>query len=163
MKLVRQWKTNITWYHLHVKSKKRIQMNLLAEQKQTHRLCKQIHSYQKGQMWGIGMDWGFGISICTLRYMEWLAHGDLLYSRELSLVYCDSLCGKRIWKRMVVCTCITKSLCCTAEMITALWNNCNKALKMKIKPKNFLSQDIWGWFLLLWQLVQHNQYRGQNF
>ena len=33
---VRQWKTNIIWYHLYVESKKkkkRIQMNLLAEQK----------------------------------------------------------------------------------------------------------------------------------
>ena len=31
-----------------------------------------------------GMDWGFGIGICTLRYMEGLAIGDLLYSTENS-------------------------------------------------------------------------------
>ena len=28
--------------------------------------------------------------------------------------------GKRIWKRMDVCTCTTESLCCTAEIITTL-------------------------------------------
>ena len=33
------------------------------------------------------MDWGFGISICTLRYVEWLANRDLLYSTEDSTQY----------------------------------------------------------------------------
>ena len=37
---VRRWKTNIIWYHFYVESKKRIQMNLFAEQKQTNRLWK---------------------------------------------------------------------------------------------------------------------------
>ena len=42
----------------------------------------------KGGRWGwIGMDWGFGISICTLRYMEWLATWDLLYSARNSTRY----------------------------------------------------------------------------
>ena len=38
-----------------------MQMNLFAEQKQTHRL-KKTYGYQKGQVWGRDgrMDWGFG-------------------------------------------------------------------------------------------------------
>ena len=34
-----------------------------------------------------GMDWGFRIGTCTLRYMERLASGDLLYSTEISMKY----------------------------------------------------------------------------
>ena len=34
-----------------------------------------------------GMDWGFGIGICALWHMEWLAIGDLLYRTENSTQY----------------------------------------------------------------------------
>ena len=34
----------------------------------------------KGDKWEIGMDWGFGIGICTLRCVEWSASENLLYS-----------------------------------------------------------------------------------
>ena len=34
-----------------------------------------------------GMDWGSGTGIGTLRYMEWLANGDQLYSTENSTQY----------------------------------------------------------------------------
>ena len=43
---VRHRKTNIICYHLYVKSKKVIQMNLSVKQKQTHR--KQNFGYQRG-------------------------------------------------------------------------------------------------------------------
>ena len=43
-------KTNITWYHLYVESKKMIQKNLFTKQKQTHRLQKQTYGY--GEPWG---------------------------------------------------------------------------------------------------------------
>ena len=36
-----QTKTNITWYHLYVESKKMLQMNLFTKQKWTHRLWTQ--------------------------------------------------------------------------------------------------------------------------
>ena len=50
--------------------KKRVKMNLFAEEKQTHKLLK-TYGYQRGQVQGVGgMDWGFRIGICTLRYME---------------------------------------------------------------------------------------------
>ena len=44
---VRQKKTNIIWYHLHVDSKKIIQMNAFTNQKLTHRHWKQAHGYQR--------------------------------------------------------------------------------------------------------------------
>ena len=48
--------------------KKRLQMNLFAEiDSQT--LKTDLYLIQ-GDRWGGGMDWGFGIGICTLWYME---------------------------------------------------------------------------------------------
>ena len=76
---------NIIQYHSYVESLKRIQVYLIVDQKETHRLCKQIYGYQSGE--GGWMDWGFGIGICTPRYMEWLANGDLLHSTENSTQY----------------------------------------------------------------------------
>ena len=56
---VSQWKTIM--YCLHVESKKRTQMNLLAEQEKTHRLWK-TYSYPRGQVvgrkeWTGGLVW----------------------------------------------------------------------------------------------------------
>ena len=49
-----------------------------------------------------------------------LANGDLLYSTGNCPKLCDNLDGKRIWKSMDMCTCITESFCCTTEIITTL-------------------------------------------
>ena len=95
-------KTNIIWYHLHVESKKRVQVNLFSEQKQTHRLWKQTYGYQREQAGGRGgVDRGFGIGICTLWCMEWLASGALLCNPENSTQYSVIICEKR-WERMDV-------------------------------------------------------------
>ena len=53
-----------------------IQMNLFAEQKQTHRLV-----VAKGG----GVDWEADISGCKLLYMEWIENKALLYSTENSI------------------------------------------------------------------------------
>ena len=50
--IINKWSksnTNIICYHLHVESKKTIQMNLFTKQKHTHRLWKQTYSYQRGK------------------------------------------------------------------------------------------------------------------
>ena len=44
---VSQTKTNSMLHHLHVESKKMIQMNLFIKQKQTHRHRKQSYAYQR--------------------------------------------------------------------------------------------------------------------
>ena len=46
--------------------------------------------------------------------------GPAVQHRELYPEFCDNLCGKRIQKGMDMCVYITDSLCCTAEIITAL-------------------------------------------
>ena len=46
---VRQWQTKVTCHHWCVEPKKRIQMNLFAEQKRVHRLWK-TYRYQRGQV-----------------------------------------------------------------------------------------------------------------
>ena len=70
------------------------------------------------------MNWGFGIGTCTLLCMGRMVNRDLLCGtgnyRELYPVFCDNLYGKRTWKRMVMCMCLTESLCCTAEIIATL-------------------------------------------
>ena len=45
---------------------------LIAEQKQTHRLCKQTYGHQRRQVrvGEGGVNWGFEIGICTLWYIE---------------------------------------------------------------------------------------------
>ena len=87
---IRQWKTNIIKYHLHVESlKKMIKMNFsFFLQTETDSRLWRTYGYRKGQVREVGgMDWGFRTGICTLRYMEWLANGDLLDSTENSTQY----------------------------------------------------------------------------
>ena len=36
--------------------------------------------FERGQVLGGGMGWGFGIGMCTLQYVAWMVNGDLLYS-----------------------------------------------------------------------------------
>ena len=58
-------------------------MILFEEQKQ---ILKTNLWLPKG-MGGGGVDWSVGIGICTLRYMEWVANSELLYSTENSNQY----------------------------------------------------------------------------
>ena len=79
------------------------------------------YGYRWGELQGRGgMDHGFGFGICTLRYMEWLASGDLLYNTENSTQHFLIIYLGKESERMDVCTCITESLCCSAEIITTL-------------------------------------------
>ena len=85
----------------------------------------------------IGIDWEFGIDLYTLLYLK-QASKDLLYSgRELCLVFYNNLHGKRIWKRIDTCICITESLCYKPK------NNKHRSstvlqYKIKIRKKDYL-------------------------
>ena len=100
--------------------KNRIQMNLFPEQKPTHRLWKQIYGYQRRQVRGRN---GLGV---WDRHMHTMVdgitglQGPAVYHGELYPIFCDDLNGKRIWKRMTMCICITEQLWCRAEIITTL-------------------------------------------
>ena len=104
-------------------------MNLLAEEKQTHRLWKQTHGDQREQVLGGGgrrgggMDWGSGTGTCTLRSMEELANGDLLSSTGSSMYYSVITYMGKESEREWTCVCVTESLCCTTEIITTLYIN----------------------------------------
>ena len=86
----------------HIESKKeffkRIYMNLFAEQKQTHKLRKQIFGYQRGQMRGRnGEKDGLGVwdrhmhtGVCGM-IGQW---GPAVEHSELYPIFCYNLCGK---------------------------------------------------------------------
>ena len=62
---------------------------------------------------------------------------------------CGDLNGKRIWRRIDTCICITKSLCCTPETNTTLLinytpNKINKILKNKNKINKGLIRVNWA-------------------
>ena len=108
--------------------------NELIYKIETHRLQKQTYSYQRGQMGAGRKGLGFGIGMCPLLYMEWIVSGNLVYSTGHSTQYfLMSYIRKESEKRMEMCTCITKSLCCTAEIIT----HCKSA----ILPENLKTKD----------------------
>ena len=54
-----------------------------------------------------------------------------LKNRELCSIFCSKVNGKRIWKRINTCVCITESLCCTPE------TNITLLINYKIKQKSF--------------------------
>ena len=49
--------------------------------------------------------------------------GPAVQHREFYPISCDSLRAKSIWKKTDVYTCITESLCCTADIVTTLYLN----------------------------------------
>ena len=56
----------------------------------------------------------------TLLYKLDNQQGPNVQHRELYSIFCNDLYGKRIWKGIDVCVCITESLSCTFETNIAL-------------------------------------------
>ena len=118
---VSQWKTNIILYHLHLGYifLKGHKLTYLQNRNKFTDFEKLLVT--KGDRWRVGgMGWGFGTGICTLRYMEWLAKGDLLYSTGNYTQYSVIIYVGKESKRMAMCMCMTGSLCCTEEIIADL-------------------------------------------
>ena len=97
---VRQWMTNIIdiTYMWNVKKDTN---ELICRTKTNPQTLKNL-CLPKQTGWGGmgGMDCRFGIGICTLKYMEWLASGDLLYSIEnttQSVIICVGKQSEREW------------------------------------------------------------------
>ena len=61
-----------------------------------------------------------GMPVNTTVYKTGNPQGPSVQHRELCLILCNNLNGKRIWKRIDTCICITESLCCTPETNTTL-------------------------------------------
>ena len=89
----------------------------------------------KADRWWVGRD-GLGVwdwHMHTEVYGMTGQQGPAVEHRELYPVSCDKLCGKRIFERWI-CVRMTRSLDCTAEIITTLSINYT-LIKLK-KPKN---------------------------
>ena len=74
----------------------------------------------KGEGGGGGMDWEFGISRCKLVYIGWINNQVLLYSTGNYIQYPVINHNGKQYEKKNVCMCITESLCCIAEIGTAL-------------------------------------------
>ena len=95
---------------------KRNDTNELTEQKETQRHREQTYGCQ-----GDGTVSEFAMDRYTLLYLKWITNKDLLYKHmELCSMLCGSLDGRRVWRRMGICRCMAKSLCCPPETITTL-------------------------------------------
>ena len=98
-------------------------MNLLAKQKETHRL-------KRTNLWLPGEEWGrmrgrniqeVGIDMYTLPYLKWVINKDLLYNTGNSAQsYVAAWMGGEIGGRIGTCVCMAKSLCCSPATITTL-------------------------------------------
>ena len=58
-------------------------------------------------------------SICKMDHQQ----GPTAQHVELCAVLCGSLDGRGVWGRMDMCTCMAEALCCSPEIITALFVN----------------------------------------
>ena len=96
-----------------------IQVNLLTKPKQIHRHRKQTCGYQRGKVEGdtVG-DWDGRMHTSIFKIDN--QHGPAIEHRELYLILCNDLYGKRTLKRVDICICITESLCCTPDTNTTL-------------------------------------------
>ena len=96
--------------------KEMIQMNLLAKQKEIHRLRKQTHGH-----WGWRGGWGLQEGHeCTAVFRvanQWESTGQ---HRELCSRLCANLDGRGVWGRMDTCLRMAESLHCSPETTTLL-------------------------------------------
>ena len=94
------------------------QTNLSTKQKQTYGHREQTCGCQ-GEGVGAGMEWEVGVSRCKLLFIEWINNKVLLYSTGNCTQYpVINPNGKEYEKECYLC--ITKLLCCTAEINTTL-------------------------------------------
>ena len=103
------------------------QMNLRNRKK----LRKRTYGCQ-----GDGMVREFGMDMYTLLCSECMTTRVLLDSTGNSAQLCGSLDGRAVWGRMDKCICMTGSLCCSPETVTALLISCTPMQNRKFKDNN---------------------------
>ena len=81
---------------------------------------KETYGYLTGQVGesdGLGLwDWHMHTEVYGMTGQK----GPAVQHRELYPVFCDALCGERVWERTGVCARIAESVCCTGEINTTL-------------------------------------------
>ena len=93
------------------------QMNLSTKHKQTHGHREQMGGCQGGGGRG-GREGEVGISRCKLLYIDWINNRVLPYITVNYSQYPKINHNGKEYKNVYIC--ITKSLCCTAEINTKL-------------------------------------------
>ena len=86
------------------------------------------------------MDWEFGVGRCNLLFLEWIGNEVLLHSQGNCIQSLGLEHGGRWYEKKMciyMCMCVTRSLCCTGEIGTALQINYT-LIKIKEKIKIFL-------------------------
>ena len=73
-----------------------------ADSQSQHHRAQRQKGELRNKSFKINMTW-FGIAICTLRFMEWLASGNLLYSTEHSTQYSGIIYVGKESKREWMC------------------------------------------------------------
>ena len=74
----------------------------------------------KGDRGGSEMDREFGVSRCKLLHVEWISNETLLHSTGNAIQSLGIDHDGREYGRKKGCICITRSLCCIAEIDTTL-------------------------------------------
>ena len=73
-----------------------------------------------------GMDGEFGVCRCKLLHLGWISNGVLLYSTGNCVQCWVRTWWKIVWKKMNVCVCVARSLCCAEEIEGILQIEYNK-------------------------------------
>ena len=100
-----------------------IQINVITEQKETHRLRKWTYSCR-----GEGIVRDFGKVIYTLLYLKWMTNKDLLYSTWNSAQCYVQPGWEGFQGRMDTCICMAESFHCSPETTTTFVMGCEKAM-----------------------------------
>ena len=95
-------------------------MNLVAKQKQAHRLREQIYGCQDGRMGARESKGVWDGHVHTAKFKMNSQQVPTAQHRELCSTLRGILDGREVWGRMDTCACMAESLCRPPETITAL-------------------------------------------
>ena len=117
---VRQWKADILWYHFmwNLKGEKKRYRSTPMQNKNRLTAFENKLMVTKGDRWGRAGLWVGYWHMHTEVFGVIGQQGPVIQNRELYPSLCDDLCGKRVWKRTDIYTCLSEPLSCTAETIT---------------------------------------------
>ena len=91
----------------------------------------------------------------TLLYLKWITNKDLL---ELySVLYCASLDGRGVWRRMDTCLYMAENLHRSPKTITTLWTRYTSIQNKKLKRKKSSKQ------ILLLEFLNKNKRENKHF
>ena len=106
-------------------------------------VTKQTYGYQ-GEKRG-GIVWNIGIDIYRLLYLKQIKNNNMvcIQYKELYSILFNNLNGKRIWKRIDTCVCVTESLFCNTSLLINY--NIKLFFKKYKKLSTIVKEDLGKW------------------